>query len=129
VAKYAIDLSPLRKSKDFSLLWAAGLISYFGSMITYVAVPFQVKQLTGSYVAVAISGLVEIVPLVIFGLYGGVLADALDRKKLIWVTEALSLVFTAALLINSMMDSPSLLLIYIVSGLFAATSGLRQHAM
>ena len=98
-------------------------------MITYVAVPFQIKELTGSYVAVAISGLVEIVPLVIFGLYGGVLADALDRKKLIWVTEFLSLLFTAILLINSMMDSPNLLLIYIVSGLFAATSGLRQPAM
>jgi len=110
-------------------LWAAGLISYFGSMITYVAVPFQIKELTDSYVAVAISGLVEIVPLVIFGLYGGVLADALDRKKLIWVTEALSLLFTGMLLINSMMDSPNLLLIYIVSGLFAATSGLRQPAM
>ena len=129
MAKYAIDISPLKKSKDFSLLWAAGLISYFGSMITYVAVPFQVKELTNSYVAVAISGLVEIVPLVIFGLYGGVLADALDRKKLIWVTEALSLIFTGALLVNSLMDSPSLLLIYIVSGLFAATSGLRQPAM
>jgi MFS family permease len=129
VAKYAIDLSPLKKSKDFSLLWAAGLISYFGSMITYVAVPFQIKELTGSYVAVAISGLVEIVPLIVFGLYGGVLADALDRKKLIWVTELLSLLFTAILLINSMMDSPNLLLIYIVSGLFAATSGLRQPAM
>ncbi len=111
------------------MLWAAGLISYFGSMITYVAVPFQIKELTDSYVAVAISGLVEIVPLVIFGLYGGVLADALDRKKLIWVTEALSLLFTGMLLINSMMDSPNLLLIYIVSGLFAATSGLRQPAM
>lgn len=98
-------------------------------MITYVAVPFQVKELTNSYVAVAISGLVEIIPLVIFGLYGGVLADALDRKKLIWVTEALSLIFTAALLVNSIMDSPSLILIYIVSGLFAATSGLRQPAM
>jgi len=129
VANFAIDLAPLRKSKDFSLLWAAGLISYFGSMITYVAVPFQIKELTDSYVAVAISGLVEIVPLVIFGLYGGVLADALDRKKLIWVTEALSLLFTGMLLINSMMDSPNLLLIYIVSGLFAATSGLRQPAM
>ena len=129
MAKYAIDLSPLKKSKDFSLLWAAGLISYFGSMITYVAVPFQIKELTGSYVAVAISGLVEIVPLIVFGLYGGVLADALDRKKLIWVTELLSLLFTAILLINSMMDSPNLLLIYIVSGLFAATSGLRQPAM
>jgi MFS family permease len=129
VAKYAIDISPLKKSKDFSLLWAAGLISYFGSMITYVAVPFQVKELTNSYVAVAVSGLVEIVPLVIFGLYGGVLADALDRKKLIWVTEAMSLVFTGALLVNSLLDSPSLILIYIVSGLFAATSGLRQPAM
>ena len=129
MANFAIDLAPLRKSKDFSLLWAAGLISYFGSMITYVAVPFQVKELTNSYVAVAISGLVEIVPLVIFGLYGGVLADALDRKKLIWVTELLSLLFTVILLINSMMDSPSLLLIYIVSGLFAAVSGLRQPAM
>ncbi len=129
MANFAIDLAPLRKSKDFSLLWAAGLISYFGSMITYVAVPFQIKELTDSYVAVAISGLVEIVPLVIFGLYGGVLADALDRKKLIWVTEALSLLFTGMLLINSMMDSPNLLLIYIVSGLFAATSGLRQPAM
>ena len=129
MANFAIDLAPLKKSKDFSLLWAAGLISYFGSMITYVAVPFQIKELTDSYVAVAISGLVEIIPLVIFGLYGGVLADALDRKKLIWVTEALSLLFTGMLLINSMMDSPNLLLIYIVSGLFAATSGLRQPAM
>lgn len=98
-------------------------------MITYVAVPFQIKELTNSYVAVAVSGLIEILPLVIFGLYGGVLADSLDRKKLIWVTEALSMIFTGALLINSLLDSPSLILIYIVSGLFAATSGLRQPAM
>ena len=129
MAKYAIDLSPLRKSADFRNLWAAGLISYFGSMITYVAVPFQIKELTNSYVAVAISGLIEIVPLVIFGLYGGVLADAIDRKKLIWTTEALSLIFTGLLLINSLVDSPSILLIYVVSGLFAAVSGLRQPAM
>jgi MFS family permease len=129
VAKYAIDLSPLRKSADFRNLWAAGLISYFGSMITYVAVPFQIKELTNSYVAVALSGLIEIIPLVIFGLYGGVLADAIDRKKLIWVTEALSLIFTGLLLINSLASSPSIILIYVVSGLFAAVSGLRQPAM
>jgi len=129
VAKYAIDISPLRKSADFRYLWTAGLISYFGSMFTYVAVPFQIKELTNSYVAVAMSGLIEIVPLVIFGLYGGVLADAIDRKKLIWITEALSLLFTGLLLINSLMDSPSIILIYVVSGLFAAVSGLRQPAM
>ena len=129
MAKYAIDISPLRKSADFRYLWTAGLISYFGSMFTYVAVPFQIKELTNSYVAVAMSGLIEIVPLVIFGLYGGVLADAIDRKKLIWITEALSLLFTGLLLINSLMDSPSIILIYVVSGLFAAVSGLRQPAM
>ena len=129
VAKSAIDLSPLRKSADFRNIWLAGLISNFGSMITYVAVPFQIKELTHSYVAVAISGLIEIVPLIIFGLYGGVLADAIDRKKLIWITEALSLIFTGLLLINSLVDSPSIVVIYIVSGLFAAVSGLRQPAM
>ena len=129
VAKYAIDLAPLRKSVDFRKLWSAELISYLGTMFTYVAVPFQIKELTNSYVAVAISGLVEIVPLVIFGLYGGVLADAIDRKKLIWITEFLSLFFTGILLINSLRSSPSIVLIYIVAGLFAAVSGLRQPAM
>ena len=108
VAKYAIDLSPLRKSADFRKLWSAELISYFGTMFTYVAVPFQIKELTNSYVAVAISGLVEIVPLVIFGLYGGVLADAIDRKKLIWITEFLSLLFTGILLINPCAPPPAL---------------------
>lgn len=129
MAKYVIDLAPLRKSRDFRNLWAAGLISYLGSMITYVAVPFQIKELTDSYVAVAFSGLIQIVPLIIFGLYGGVLADSFDRKKLIWVTEGLSLLFTGALFVNALMDTPNLYLIYIVSGLFAAVSGLRQPAM
>jgi hypothetical protein len=63
-------------------------------MITYVAVPFQIKELTHSYVAVGLSGLVEILPLIIFGLYGGVLADAVDRKKMVWATEAASLILT-----------------------------------
>ncbi len=56
-------------------------------MITYVAVPFQIKELTHSYLAVGISGAVELIPLIVFGLYGGVLADSLDRKKMIWTTR------------------------------------------
>jgi len=126
VASYAIDLSPLKKSKDFRNLWAAGLVTYFGSMITYVAVPFQIKELTHSYVAVGISGLVEILPLIIFGLYGGVLADAVDRKKMVWATEAASLLLTSILLINALMPHPHLILIYVVSGLFAAVNGLQR---
>ena len=97
-----------------------------GSMITYVAVPFQIKEMTHSYVAVGISGLVEILPLIIFGLYGGVLADAVDRKKMVWATEAASLLLTSILLINALLPQPHLILIYIVIGLFAAVNGLQR---
>ena len=111
MAGIAIDLAPLKKSRDFRNLWASGLITYFGSMITYVAIPFQIKEMTNSYVAVALSAVVEIVPLIIFGLYGGVLADYVDRKKMVWATEAASLILTAILFINALMPNPNLVLI------------------
>ncbi|MFM8502561.1 MAG: MFS transporter, partial [Actinomycetota bacterium] len=90
----AIDLTPLRKYRDFRFIFTAGLFSYFGSMITFVALPFQIKELTGSYWMVGLIGAVEIIPLIIFGLYGGVLADHVDRKKMIWVTEFGTLIAT-----------------------------------
>ncbi|NBQ35588.1 MAG: MFS transporter [Actinobacteria bacterium] len=125
-ANLAIDFSPLRRYPDFRRLWLSGLISYFGSMFTYVALPFQVKQLTGSYLAVGLIGLVEIIPLVIFGLYGGVLADHMDRKKMIWATEFAALFLSSILLINALLPEPKLLLIYIVAALFSAVDGLQR---
>jgi len=95
-------------------------------MFTYVALPFQVKQLTGSYLAVGLIGLVEIIPLVIFGLYGGVLADHMDRKKMIWATEFAALFLSSILLINALLPEPKLLLIYIVAALFSAVDGLQR---
>ena len=77
--KFAIDLSPLTKYPDFRRLWLSGLISFFGSMITMVALPYQIKLMTNSYVAVGAIGAVELIPLIIFGLYGGVLADTYDQ--------------------------------------------------
>lgn len=129
LGKYSIDFSLLRKNRDFRNLWLSGLVSYLGSMITYVAIPFQIKELTNSYVAVGLSGAVELVPLIIFGLYGGVLADAIDRKKMIWAMEATSLILVAVLAINSIQSKPSLLLIYVVTALFAAVDGLQRPSM
>lgn len=125
-SRFAIDLTPLTKYPDFRNLWASGLITYLGSMITYVAVPFQIKEMTNSYIAVGISGVVEIVPLILFGLYGGVLADYVDRKKMVWATEFASLVLVAILLVNSFLPNPNLILIYVVIGLFAAVNGLQR---
>ena len=70
VRRLKIDTTPLRTSHDYRLIFAAGVISYLGSMITYVALPFQVKELTGSFVAVGALGLVELVPLIVFGMWG-----------------------------------------------------------
>ena len=125
-ANLAIDFSPLKRYPDFRRLWLSGLISYFGSMFTYVALPFQVKELTGSYLAVGLIGLVEIIPLVVFGLYGGVLADHMDRKRMIWVTEFAALFLSTILLINSLLPSPKLAVIYIVAALFSAVDGLQR---
>ena len=121
----AIDLTPIRKYRDFRYLWTSGLISNLGSMITYVAIPFQVKEITNSYLAVGISGLVELIPLIVFGLYGGVLADAVDRKKMIWLTEAAAGILSLILLLNALSSDPNLYLIYIVGAAFAAVNGLH----
>ncbi len=126
MAKHSIDLTPLKKYPDFRNLWAAGLISYLGSMITYVAIPFQIKELTNSYLAVGIVGVIELVPLIIFGLYGGVLADSVNRKKMVWVTEAGAMLLVALLLANSMLWEPQVWVIYIAAGLFAVVDGLQR---
>ena len=124
--QFAIDISPLKRYPDFRNLWAAGLISFFGTMITMVALPYQIKELTNSYVAVGAIGAVELIPLIVFGLYGGVLADRYDRKKLIWFSEASALILVGGLLLNSLNDSPNLLVIYIIAALFSAVDGIQR---
>ena len=126
MARVAMDLTPLKKYRDFRLIFTAGLFSYFGSMITFVALPFQVKELTGSFWAVGLIGMVEIIPLTIFGLYGGVLADHIDRKKMIWLTEFGTLTATFILFLNARREAPSVVLIFVIAALFAALSGLKR---
>jgi MFS family permease len=126
MARVAMYLTPLRKYRDFRLIFTAGLFSYFGSMITFVALPFQVKELTNSFWAVGLIGMVEIIPLTIFGLYGGVLADHVDRKKMIWFTEFGTLIATLVLFINARRENPSVILLFVIAAIFAALSGLKR---
>ena len=95
------DLSPWRSSADFRLLWVQGLVTYFGSFMALIALPLQIKELTGSPLAVGAMGAVELVPLVVFGLYGGALADAVDRRKVILRTEAGLGLLALVLLVNA----------------------------
>ncbi|MFF7213625.1 MFS transporter [Streptomyces sp. NPDC008238] len=123
------DLAPWRTSRDFRLMWCAGLITTFGSFLTFVAVPVQVKELTGSTLAVGALGAVELVPLIVCGLYGGALADALDRRKLILWTEAALGVLSAVLLVNALLPRPVLWPLYVVAALTSALGGLQRPAL
>ncbi|WNI15273.1 MFS transporter [Actinacidiphila sp. ITFR-21] len=123
------DLAPWRTSRDFRLMWLAGVITTFGSYLTIVALPVQVKDLTGSAAAVGAIGAVQLVPLVVFGLYGGALADAMDRKLLINVTEAAQGLLAAALLANTLLPHPLLWLLYVTAALSSALTGLQRPAL
>jgi MFS family permease len=95
------DLSPLRRAPEFRRLYAGQAASFAGSMITYVALPYQAYQLTRSSLVVGLLSVAELVPLVIAALLGGALADAADRRRLILGAEAGGLAVAAALAVNA----------------------------
>lgn len=107
----------------------SGLISNFGSFLTFVALPVQVKELTGSAAAVGAIGAVELVPLVVFGLYGGALADALDKRKLILWTEAAQGLLSAVLLLNAVLPSPPVWPLYVVAALTSGVGAVQRPAL
>ena len=123
------DLAPWRASAEFRRVWLAGLITTFGSFLTFVALPVQMKELTGSVVAVGAIGAVELVPMVVCGLYGGALADALDKRKLIVRTEAGQGLLCAALLVNSLLPHPTVWPLYVVAALTSALGAIQRPAL
>jgi MFS family permease len=123
------DLAPWRASVDFRRLWVSGTISNFGSFLTFVALPVQLKELTGSAAAVGAIGAVELLPLLVFGLYGGALADALDKRKLIVWTEAGQGLLSAALLANALLPHPAVWPLYVVAALSSALVSVQRPAL
>jgi MFS family permease len=79
------DTRPLQ-TPAYRRLWTAGIVTVVGAQLTVVAVPTQIYQLTGSSAYVGLTGLFGLVPLVVFGLWGGAIADAVDRRLLLLCT-------------------------------------------
>ncbi|MDN0194604.1 MFS transporter [Streptomyces sp. S.PNR 29] len=123
------DLAPWRASLDFRRLWVSGTVSNFGSFLTFVALPVQLKELTGSAAAVGAIGAVELLPLLVFGLYGGALADAWDKRKLIIYTEAGQGLLSAVLLLNALLPRPAVWPLYVVAALSSALVSVQRPAL
>lgn len=124
-----LSLAPLKKHRDYRMLYTGQLVSMFGSMITYVAVPYQVFELTHSSFAVGLLGAVQLVPLLIFALWGGAYADAMDRRKLLIVSEIFMMCGSLALAINGMLAHGSVALIFVVSAAMSACNGFHRPAL
>jgi MFS family permease len=120
------DLGPFRTSKDFRAVFGSRTVAMTGAQATEVALLVQAKQLTNSPLVVGSLGLAELVPLIVFGLYGGVLADRLDRKALMrWCEPGLA-ACAGLLLLNAVTSHPLLWPLYLVAALMTALFALQR---
>ncbi|WP_301129224.1 MFS transporter [Streptomyces cacaoi] len=85
--RFAVDTEPLR-SAPFRRLWSSTVVTAIGSQLTAVAVPLQIYDDTGSSALVGLAGAAALVPLVVFALWGGAVADLMDRRKLLLISNA-----------------------------------------
>jgi MFS family permease len=120
-----LDVTPLR-GREFRLLFLGQLVSFFGSMITFVALPFQMYDLTGSTLAVGALGICEFVPILAVALVSGALADAFDRRLLVVFSELGSAVFMAVLLGNALLDEPQAWVLFVCAAVLAGFYALLR---
>jgi MFS family permease len=127
--RWAIDVSPLRVPAYFRL-WLGTGVSMYGFQLTAVAVPVEMYARTRDSLWVGLLGVAALVPLLAFGLYGGALADALDRRRLLIGSSLLTWVATLGFLLHALsgLDSPVMLLVLTVvqSSAFAISSPTRN---
>jgi MFS family permease len=129
IRRHAIDVQPLRRHPAFRRLFIGNSVSNFGLQFTAVAVPVQMFADTGSSAFVGLLGLASLIPIVVFGLWGGAVADAVDRRKLLFGASMLMWMSTLGLLAQALAGrhSPLLLLglTFVQSAGFAVASPTR----
>jgi MFS family permease len=112
--RVTIDLGPLRRYPAFRRLFIGQTISTFGSEIAAVAAPFQLFQLTHSTLQVGLLSLCELFPLLTLTIVGGAIADAVDRRRLLFVTEILLALVAVGFAANASLTHPRVWAIYVL---------------
>ncbi|MDR0358389.1 MAG: MFS transporter [bacterium] len=120
-----MDTRPLRIT-PYRRLWSSSVVTQFGAQLTIVAVPKQLYDITGTSAYVGLSGLVALVPLAVFGLWGGVVADVVDRRRLLLGTNSGIALTSALLCVQAATGVRSVWLILALLGLQQACFGMNQ---
>jgi MFS family permease len=122
--RIALDVRPLRVSRDFRLLWSGLFVSELGYQFALVAIFVQVYRLTGSAAAVGLTGLFSVVALFAGVLLSGTVIDAYDRRKLLMLAQVGFAIGSAMLLAGALAGRPPVGLIYGAAALTAAVSSI-----
>jgi MFS family permease len=126
---FVVDLTPLRVSRDYRLLFISQSVSFFGSMMSFVVLPWQMFQLTHSSLIVGLLGVAEFVPTITMAFVGGALADYVDRRRMVLTTELLMALSSIVLVVNSLLPHPRAWVLFLCAMAFAATNGLQRPSL
>ena len=123
-----VDVEPLRRDRDFRLLWIGQVVSGLGRQVTTIVLPYQLYVLTGTPLAIGALALVQVVPVMAFSLGGGVVADAVDRRRLLLLTQAGLAAASVALAGLALLPATPVLAIYAVAFVAAGLGAIDQPA-
>jgi len=123
-----VDITPLRQVPGYRWLYAGMFFVQAGRQLTVVAVPFQVYQLTESTLAVGLLGIAQFFPLIIVSLVGGALADAVDRRRLLILSQIVLALTALGLLWNSLLDAPLIWPLFVLTAINAGVSAIDSPA-
>ena len=127
--RVTLDVSPLRESRPFRNLFFGQSISFFASEITWIAVPYQLYQLTHSTLQVGLLALTTLVPLLVAPIVGGAVADAVDRRTMLLMSEAGFALVSVALAVNASLPHPRVWALYVLDFVGTAVFSFGTPAM
>jgi MFS family permease len=122
------DLTPLRRSRPLRLLVAGEFVGNLGTQATLVALPFQLFLITRSAALVGLLGAVELGPLAAMSLFGGALADRMDRRRLLLLSQLGVFAGCGGLAVAAFLGRPALVTLYVLGGLLAGSNALQNAA-
>ncbi len=128
MARLLVDIGPLRRHPHFRRLWAGQIVSGLGSQLTLVAVSYQAFHLTHSTLVVGLLGLAQLVPLLAGSLWGGTLADAWDRRRVLILTQVAMAAAVAGLAVNAALPHPAVWPLFVCTAAGAGFQGVDWPA-
>lgn len=123
-----VDIEPLRRDREFRLLWFGQLVSGVGRQVTAIALPYQLYVLTRTPLSIGLLALVQLVPILVFALGGGAVADAVDRRRFLLVTQLGLMLTSGGLVLLALQPDAPVVAYYVVAFVAAGLGAVDQPA-